>query len=128
MIKKLTPNLMVSDIGESLRFYRGLGFEAVMQVPDDNAPEFAILKTGSVELMLQTQSSLETDIPAVGARSIASSCILYVDVDDVHALHESLSTSAKVVHPLRETFYGATEFYVEDPDGYVVGFAEHAGQ
>ena len=48
-LKKLTPNLIVSDVGRSIAFYRDvLGFTLEQTVPDVDPFVFAIVTSGSV--------------------------------------------------------------------------------
>ena len=125
MLKKLTPNLMVEDVDRSIEFYGGkLGFQVVVTLPETGTKDFAIISQGDVQLMLQSKTSLQEDIPVVGERSIASTTICYIEVEGVEKLRHHLSDDVDVVVPLRKTFYGMTEFYIRDPDGYVLGFAE----
>jgi uncharacterized glyoxalase superfamily protein PhnB len=42
----------------------------------------------------------------------------------VDTLHERIKSSVKVVMPLATKFYGMREFAIEDPDRYVLTFAE----
>lgn len=125
--KSLTPNMMVPDVDAAIAFYeRALGFEKVMSMPEEGPSVFAILHAGAVELMLQSQESLREDIPAVGSRSIASSAVFYIEVEGLAELHERVRPHAEVVQGLRSTPYGMNEFYITDPNGYVLGFAERA--
>ena len=45
-------------------------------------------------------------------------------VEGVEALHARLTPAVPVVMPLVTQFYGAKEFAIADPDGYVITFAE----
>jgi uncharacterized glyoxalase superfamily protein PhnB len=46
----------------------------------------------------------------------------------VDALHDRLKSTVKIVMPIATQFYGMREFAIEDPDGYVLTFAERAVQ
>ncbi|MFY9806459.1 MAG: VOC family protein [Pseudonocardiaceae bacterium] len=124
MFSKLTPNLKVPDVKKAVEFYESLGFTTVATVPEEGIASFAILVDGPVELMLQSGESLVEDIPAAGEREIGSSIVLYLDVDDIQALHDRVAGKAEVVVPMRDTFYGMREFYITDPHGYLIGFAQ----
>ena len=59
MLKKLTPNLMVEDVEQTLRFYgEVLGFEVITTVPEQPPFGFAIVRRDEVELMFQSRPSL----------------------------------------------------------------------
>ena len=49
-------------------------------------------------------------------------------VGGIDALHDRIKSKAKVVMPLTTQFYGMREFAIEDPDGYVITFAERVEQ
>ena len=66
MLKRMTPILTVETIEPSLPFWmEGLGFEKTMEVPEGDHLGFAALEKGGFELMLQTRSSVEADLPAL---------------------------------------------------------------
>jgi uncharacterized glyoxalase superfamily protein PhnB len=122
---KLTPNLMVPDVDEATEYYAKLGFNRVVRVPTEGGvAEFGILVAGNVELMLQSRDSIAEDLPPVLSQPYGGGCIIYIEVDDIKNLHDSLAGQVEVVVPLRETFYGSTEFYLRDPYGYTIGFAQ----
>jgi hypothetical protein len=52
---------------------------------------------------------------------------MFIELDgggSVDALHLRLQPAVKVVMPLVTQWYGMREFAIEDPDGYVITFAE----
>lgn len=127
MFNKLTPNLMVESIEEALEFYRDvLGFNVVHTVPGDDSLNFAILNHGNVELMLQARKSMREDVPQVAELEGSPPLILYLDVDGIEELHDRIQDKVEVLLPMRKTFYGMNEFYVRDPFGFFLGFAERA--
>ncbi len=129
--RKLTPNLLVQNVGRSLPFYRDtLGFEVLAVVPPEGDPVFAILGAGDLELMLQSVESVAEDLPALASPTLGDpqglSCICYVEVEGVLELSERIKDQVTVVTDLRRTDYGMTEFFIRDPDGNVLGFAERS--
>lgn len=50
---------------------------------------------------------------------------LYISVSDVQAFYERVKSELKPASELSTTDYGATEFSVQDPDGYLLFFAQH---
>jgi lactoylglutathione lyase len=103
-LTKLTPNLIVSNVERSLAFYRDvLGFTCPVTVPDASPFVFAIVQHGPVEIFLNAPE------PAVTG---------------VEALHAALKDKVNVVMPLEKKWYGSTEFAFEDPDGYLITYAE----
>ncbi len=122
-LKSLTPILVVDAIAPSLPFWRRLGFELGMTVPQAEPFAFAILACGSIEIMLQTRASAQEDTQAVtgGVRS----SLLYLSVADLAPVLAACAT-APVAVPRRTTFYGADEIYLHDPAGNIIGFAAPA--
>ncbi len=122
-INGLTPLLVVDAIEPVLAFWcERLGYREVARVPEKGPLGFVLLASGKSQLMLQTKESLEGDLPAIAKRKPAS--VLYVDVDSIASAEEAMR-GAPIVVPLRETFYGAKEFAVDDGSGHVTIFAEH---
>lgn len=117
--QKLTPNLMVNDMDASLKFYTvGLGFERTITVPDEAPFVFAALAAGPVEIFLNSQES---------GNAQAGGMSMYLEVEGLNQLLERVQQNKnkiKIHIALNETFYGAREFAILDPDGYLVIFAE----
>jgi len=124
-LTKLTPNLIVSDVGRSLAFYRDvLGFTVAATVPDASPYVFAIVQSGPVEVFLNAPEPAIAEYPAFKGRPIGGTLTLFIEVVDIARAHESLKDRVKVVMPLEHKWYGVTEFAFEDPDGYLITFAE----
>jgi lactoylglutathione lyase len=125
IFKKLTPNLVVANVERSLAFYVDtLGFERGMTVPDASPLVFASVTSGPIEVFFNDVAAAVKEYPAFSARPIGASGTLYIEVDGVDALHERLKPSVTIVMPMVTQFYGVREFAIEDPDGYVITFAE----
>jgi catechol 2,3-dioxygenase-like lactoylglutathione lyase family enzyme len=127
----VVPNLIVSDIDRSSAFYRDvLGFSVVATVPEDGPLVFAWLQRDAVSVFLNTAAGVAHDLPDVAARSVGGTATLFVtlEADDTHSgidsLFETVRSAAPVLMPLKDQFYGMREFAIEDPDGYVVIFAQ----
>ena len=100
------------------------GFQVENQVPgSDGKLVFASVKQGDIEVMYQTRASVLADNPAAAAELNGHSALLFITVSDLDAA-ERAAKGAPVVKPRHETFYGSTEFYVRDPGGNTIGFAQ----
>ena len=100
------------------------GFQVENQVPgSDGKLVFASVKQGDIEIMYQTRASVLADNPAAAAELNGHSALLFITVSDLDAA-ERAAKGAPVVKPRHETFYGSTEFYVRDPGGNTIGFAQ----
>jgi catechol 2,3-dioxygenase-like lactoylglutathione lyase family enzyme len=124
-LTKLTPNLIVSDVGRSVEFYRDvLGFTVAATVPEAAPYVFAIVQSGPVEIFLNAPEPAVAEYPAFKDRPIGGTLTLFIEVVDIARAHASLQGTVKIVMPLEHKWYGVTEFAFEDPDGYLITFAE----
>jgi uncharacterized glyoxalase superfamily protein PhnB len=122
---KLTPNLLVSNVERSLAFYIDvLGFTRGMTVPDASPFVFASVTSGPVEIFFNDAAGAIKEYPGFGGKPIGATATMYIETDGVDAMHERIKDRAKVVMPLVTQFYGVREFAIEDPDGYVITFAQ----
>ena len=125
-IKKLTPNLIVSSVEQSLAFYCDvLGFTKTDTVPDASPYVFAIVQSGAVQIFFNARGPAIEEYPVLANMPIGGTLTLYMEVSDVAKTYDDLKGRVKVTMPLEKKFYGVTEFAFEDPDGYVITFAEH---
>ena len=122
---KLTPNLMVEDVGQSIAFYRDvLGFTLEQTVPEAAPFVWASMKAGDVEVMFQSRASLAEDLPDLADRPIGGSLTLYIQLTGIVELYERVRGRAAIIQEMHDTFYGAREFAIRDHNGYILGFAE----
>lgn len=127
----VTPNLIVSDIDRSTAFYRDvLGFSVVTTVPEQAPFVFVWLQRGSVSIFLNTAAGAAGDLPGLARRSIGGTATMFVTVEaedaaaGIDALCAEVQGKVPLLMALKTQFYGMREFAVEDPDGYVVIFAQ----
>jgi uncharacterized glyoxalase superfamily protein PhnB len=124
-VKKLTPNLVVSNVERSVAFYCDtLGFTLTQKVPDQSPLVFATVQSGDVEIFLNAPEPAIAEYPAFKSKPIGGTLTLFMEVDGIEVLHEALAGRVTVVMPLERKWYGVTEFAIVDPDGYVITFAE----
>ena len=124
-LKKLTPNLVVSSVEHSLAFYCDvLGFTKTDTVPEQSPYVFAIVRSGPVEVFFNAKAAAFEEYPALAGKPLGGTLTLYMEVSAVEQIYNDLKGRVKVVMPLEKKFYGVTDFAFEDPDGYVITFAE----
>jgi lactoylglutathione lyase len=122
---RLTPNLLVVNVERSLVFYSEvLGFARGVTVPDQSPFVFGSVTNGTVEIFFNEAATAIKEYPGFGGKPIGATGTMYIEVDGVDALHDEIESRAKVVMPLATQFYGMREFAIEDPDGYVITFAQ----
>src|SRR5579864_1344267 len=124
-VKKLTPNLIVSSVEQSLSFYEGvLGFARGMTVPEQSPFVFASVTSGPIEIFFNDRSTVSKESPQFAGRSSGGGNTMFVELDGVDAYHSEIKDRVKIVLPIVTQWYGMREFAIEDPDGYVITFAE----
>ena len=115
-VTKAIPSLGVSDIHQSVGFYREFfGFQVEDSYEAEGRMTWCWLKAGRAELMLQ-QLSADQQIrlnPAIG-----QSWVMYIRPHDIDATHARLKRAGFPLSDLVSTSYGARECFVSDPDGY----------
>ncbi|TDN99804.1 VOC family protein [Sunxiuqinia elliptica] len=135
---KLTPNLEVRDIKNTVEFYTTkLGFKLVMAVPEsqdgidqelanDKAYVYALMQKDQVELMFQRSDSFKEDVVFAKGLPIGASVSFYMEMEGIKELHAELSSQGLEVTELKMAWYGMREFYLKDLNGYLLGFGEKA--
>lgn len=98
--------LPVRNMPASTKFYEKLGF-SVEQRNDDW--RWAMLSFGDCRVMLDESINVHPDVPRPS--------VLYLYPDDISEFHRQVRRSGLTVPDLEVTFYGMTEFRVDDPDG-----------
>ena len=122
-VDSVTPILVVNAIEPCLEFWYRLGFQKIAEVPHEGRLGFVMFTNGTYNLMLQTEASADADIN-VKISPRAGGGIVYLNVPSIDVVEQTIERSL-VVLPRRETFYGATEIWVREPGGNLVGFAQH---
>ncbi|WP_267293823.1 VOC family protein [Parachryseolinea silvisoli] len=124
MMESVSPNIFVYDINATVAFYKKLGFAVAVTVPDDDGGlTFVMMTCGTATFMFQTFRSIEGQHPIV-RRENGGSLLLYVKMKNIRVFYEQIKDTVTVLTPLEKTFYGATEFSVQDNNHYMITFAE----
>lgn len=119
----ISPNIFVKNLLATIDYYKLLGFEVTVTVPEEGDLVFAMMVCGSVTFMFQTFESLSEELPQV-LRQDGGSLLLYIHVKDIRKFHERIKDKVNIIKGLETTFYGATEFSILDLNNYVLTFAE----
>lgn len=128
--QKLTPNLVVRDVADSMNFYQTvLGFQPAITVPEQAPYVFGSVVSGGVEIFFNDQKAVAQDYPALGAKPIGGSLTLFIEVEEIEEVLAAVQKhGAKITMPLKEQFYGMREFAFEDLEGWVITVAERIAQ
>ena len=105
-LSRLIPMLPVRSMPASVEFYQKLGFS----IEEKNTDwRWAMLRCGDCRLMVDESINVR---PGAARQSV-----LYLYPEDVSAFHRQVRENGLTVPDLDVTFYGMTEFRVDDPDG-----------
>ena len=105
-MSRLIPMLAVKSMPASVEFYQKLGF-SVEERNDDW--RWAMLRFDECRLMVDQSINLHPAAPR--------NAVLYLYPDDISDYHKQVRRNGLVVPDLDVTFYGMTEFRIDDPDG-----------
>lgn len=128
---KLVPELLCSDTARSIAFYRDvLGFEILYDRPEEG---FAYMNLDGAQIMLEPVSDYwftgKLEMPY--GRGIN----FEIEVDDAEALCRQVKAAGvPLFRDIEERWYrrndhevGNRQFLVQDPDGYLLRFAQNLG-
>lgn len=115
--KGVAPRLRVADLQRTIVFYtQTLGFSVCVRWPDDH-PAFCMVERDGVCLGFHLAES-------AGDLSTGRLCELYIEVEDVRALHAVLRERLRIEWGPEVYHYRRGEFACLDPDGYMLIFTE----
>jgi uncharacterized glyoxalase superfamily protein PhnB len=122
----LTASLVTNDPARSTAFYRDvLGFAVQRTVPDEAPHVFVWLERDGVNIFLNAEAAVRDDAPDASSIVVGKSGVtMFLGIEGVAGLWEQVRERATVIMPLKDQWYGMTEFAIADPDGYVITFAE----
>ncbi len=95
-----------------------------MTVPEQGDFVWAMMTCGKVTFMFQTFESLGSELPII-SRQDGGSLLMYIQIKEIRLFYDNIKDKANVIKGLEKTFYGATEFSIQDLNGYVLTFAEN---
>ncbi|PZP57119.1 MAG: hypothetical protein DI586_01455 [Micavibrio aeruginosavorus] len=134
-LHSLIPELCISNYEASRKFYVDiLGFKILYDRVEEN---FAMLEYQGSQLMID-------QMPEGGSRwqtaemqkPFGRGINIQIDTDNVDALYERIKNSGhSIFHEIEEKWYraenlhlGNRQFLVQDPDGYLLRFAQDLGE
>jgi catechol 2,3-dioxygenase-like lactoylglutathione lyase family enzyme len=125
---KLTPNLLVADVGRSLAFYTEvLGFERGFTVPEQSPFVFGSVVSGPIEIFFNERETAVKEYPQFAGKPLGVTGTMFIELQGtgtIERLHDRLKSAVPIVMELVTQWYGVKEFAIADPDGYVITFAE----
>lgn len=129
---KIIPELSVSNLENSLKFYQTAGFKIEYERPEN---KFVFISLGEIQFMLQELSN--DDKWSVGKISypFGNGINFQLEVTNLEKIYNNLKENYKITFDIEENWYrqnnkllGNKEFLIQDPDGYLLRFSEDLGE
>ena len=134
MSNSLVPELSVTDFQKSFNFYTNvLGFSVAYQRDEEG---FAFLTLGDAQIMIDAIGVGRDWHTAEYTYPLGRGINFQISVDNVDEILESLkNNNIPLFLETEEKWYrkddvesGHRQFLVQDPDGYLLRFAQHLGE
>lgn len=130
---KNIPELAVSNLENSLKFYKTAGFKIEYDRPEN---KFAFISLGEIQFMLQEISNTDKWKLAPLTYPFGNGINFQLEIDNLNEIYNNLKNSNyKISFDIEENWYrqnnkllGNKEFLVQDPDGYLLRFSEDLGE
>jgi len=115
-VTSFAPQFLVDDLERSIGYYRQLGF--TFREPWDGF--YAIGELDGLELHLKEAPKNEAERRW---RRDNEHLDAAAGVSGIEAFFEQcVSSGITIIKPLAVTAWGTKDFYIEDPDGYIISF------
>ena len=129
----LVPELTVADLEKSMPFYLAAGFSVRFQRSD---PPFAYLELGQAQLMLEQAHPEGWNVGPL-ERPLGRGINFQIEVPSAAQVLSALQAlGVPLFRDVQDNWYsvsalqqeGQRGFLVQDPDGYLLRFAQYLGQ
>jgi catechol 2,3-dioxygenase-like lactoylglutathione lyase family enzyme len=115
-VTSLAPQFLVDDLGRSINYYEKLGF--TFGEPWEGF--YAIGMLDGLELHLKEGPKNDDERRQRRANEHLDAA---AGVDGIEAFYARCEANGvRIIKPLAETDWGTKDFYIEDPDGYILSF------
>ncbi len=125
----MIPELSVTNLNNSLDFYKCIGFKIEYERPENR---FIFLSMGEIQFMLQEITDEGKWDIAPLSYPFGNGINFQLEVDNVNDIYDKLKKNGyKIAFEIEENWYrqdnvllGNKEFLVQDPDGYLIRLSE----
>ncbi len=115
-VTSLAPQFLVDDLQRSIAYYRKLGFE--FGEPWNGFYAIGVLDGLELHLKDAPKNAEERKYRRDNEHLDAAA-----GVDGIEAFYDQcVANGVNIIKPLAATAWGTKDFYVEDPDGYILCF------
>ena len=126
---KIIPELSVTSLEKSLKFYNTAGFKLEYDRPEN---KFAFISLGEIQFMLQEISENDKWSLAPLKYPFGNGINFQLEVNNLDQIYNSFKNSGyNITYDIEENWYrqddkllGNREFLIQDPDGYLLRFFE----
>ena len=126
---KIIPELSVTNLENSLKFYKTIGFKVEYDRPEN---KFAFISLGEIQFMLQEISDNDKWNVAPLTYPFGNGINFQLEVSNLDEIYNNLkNNNYKITFDIEENWYrqddkllGNKEFLIQDPDGYLLRFFE----
>lgn len=130
---KSIPELSVTNLENSLKFYKTIGFKIEYDRPEN---KFVFISLGKIQFMLQEISNNDKWNVMELTYPFGNGINFQLEVDNVNEIYKNLKdNNYKITFEIEENWYrqgnrllGNKEFLIQDPDGYLLRFFEDLGE
>ena len=130
---KNIPELSVTNLENSLNFYKTAGFKIEYDRPEN---KFAFISFGEIQFMLQEISANDKWAISPLAYPFGNGINFQLEVTNLDEIYNSFkNANYKIAFDLEENWYrqdnkllGNKEFLIQDPDGFLLRFSEDMGE
>lgn len=130
---KITPELSVTNLENSLNFYKTAGFKLQYDRPEN---KFAFISLGEIQFMLQEIAENDKWDIAPLSYPFGNGINFQLEVANLDEIYNNFKNSNyKIAFDVEENWYrqddkllGNKEFLIQDPDGYLLRFSEDLGE
>ena len=130
---KSIPELSVTNLENSLEFYKTIGFKIEYDRPEN---KFVLISLGKIQFMLQEISDNDKWNIMELTYPFGNGINFQLEVDNVNEIYKNLKdNNYKITFEIEENWYrqgnrllGNKEFLIQDPDGYLLRFFEDLGE
>lgn len=130
---KNIPELSVTNLENSLNFYKTAGFKVEYARPED---KFAFISLGFIQFMLQELSNNDKWNVGELKYPFGNGINFQLEVENVEKIYNDFKFNNYIVtFNLEENWYrqdgkllGNKEFLIQDPDGYLLRFMQDLGE